>query len=88
MARTFAHPSMQTVYSTLLELAANPSSELYNKDGSQRTGANVRIAFWYGFNGVTHRHFCPPGSLLMAAYRAGQDFKKLSQKENHHVQGN
>ena len=68
--------SRQTVYETLLRLAPDKSSELYHKDGTQRGGANVRWAFWDGFNGAPMGHKIPKGTMLEAAFRAGQEFAK------------
>lgn len=61
------------MFATLLILARHPESELYNKDGSQRTGANVRYAFWDGFNGITEKHRLPPESMVWAAHQAGKE---------------
>lgn len=73
--------SMQRVFATLLILARHPESEIYNKDGSQRTGANVRYAFWDGFNGITEKHRLPPESMVWAAHQAGKEHARRVEKE-------
>lgn len=72
----YKNPSMQTVYDSCLALAADKTSEMYKPDGSQRTGANVRIAFWDGFNGTKKPVKVPPGTMLSAAYQAGKEFAR------------
>lgn len=64
------------VYATLLSLHADKSSELYTSDGRQRKGANIRCAFWEGYNGMDVKHRIPAGSMLMAAYHAGIDCRR------------
>jgi hypothetical protein len=66
--------SEQKVFDALIDLHADKTSELYKPDGSQRTGANVRIYFWHGYNGEA----CPrsAGGLGKAAWHAGKECRR------------
>lgn len=74
--RRYKDDSRQKVYEACLALAADPTSELYRKDGSPRGGANVRIAFWSGFKGANREPQIPAGTMLEAAYMAGKQWAK------------
>ena len=65
----------QKVYDTLIALHADKGSELYNKDGSQRGGANVRCFFWHGYNGTPHLKL-ERTSMLVAAVAAGKECRR------------
>jgi hypothetical protein len=72
---------MQRMYTTLLQLADDPNSELYWK-GDHHQGALHRAAFWDGYSG----HFqltgprrsanAIPGTLSHAAFMAGREYAR------------
>ncbi|MBK6616270.1 hypothetical protein [Ottowia sp.] len=66
----------QKVYDACLTLWADKKSELYTADGRQRGGANVRCAFWDGYNGIDVKHRIPTGTMLQAAYHAGKECRR------------
>ncbi len=65
----------QKVYDALTAMHADKTSELYNKDGSQHMGANVRIFFWHGYNGTFHLK-PERGSMAVAAIAAGKECRR------------
>jgi hypothetical protein len=67
----FKDPSLQRMYENARREAQNPSSELFNKDGSPRRGALHRSAYWDGRCGV--KSSWRTDSLAYAAWAAGQD---------------
>lgn len=85
MADRFKTPALQQMYDTCLRLAADNFSEFYYSKPQgrgeigagprwPREGATHRHHFWNGWKGARASHVS--GSLVHAAYRAGQDFKK------------
>ena len=80
MTRKYKTRSMQVLYDDCMRLAADKSSELYHKDGSQRTGAMHRCAFWDGFNGKPRRVHGSNGTLAGVCYSAGMDFARATKQ--------
>ncbi len=60
------------LYNGLLKMQLDSKSELYKPDGTPRGGANVRCAFWDGYNGRRHLS-AASGTLLEVAWMAGRD---------------
>lgn len=75
MTTRYKTPSFQKVYDATLALAADPTSELYLRDGSRHTGALHRCAFWAGFDGA-RSSFNVPGTLGAVCYQAGREFAR------------
>lgn len=73
---TFKNKDFQKFYDTMMELASNRESELF-RDGHQSRGTNGKAAFWDGYNGVKNSANAPPNTLAHAAYKAGQDYRKV-----------
>lgn len=72
------NPMMQMQYQVMIDMARDKSSTLYNKDGSQRTGASHRSVFWRGYNGTydNHPNLKPcPGTCVYPCFRAGEDYR-------------
>jgi hypothetical protein len=79
--RHYKDRHLDRVYWGMLDLARDPTSELYLKDGSQHTGASHRCAFWDGFNGLDpSAHKGAPGTMARACYMAGKAFKKEKER--------
>ena len=78
MAYKSKYPAMMKQYSTLMAMAHDKSSTLYNPDGSQRAGAGHRDAFWRGFNfGDKYPNLIPArNTIAYPCFRAGMDFAK------------
>jgi hypothetical protein len=81
MKSRYKNRQMQELYETLLQLAAEPASELYHK-GAQRRGAGHRAAFWDGYSG-RYTYTGPkrsahviPGTLSQACFMAGREFAR------------
>jgi hypothetical protein len=79
MAYRSKQAPLQSMYRTMLVLAADPSSELYH-EGHQRSGAGHRAAFWDGYNGFTPTPHVIPGTFSEACCAAGRDFRKRQDK--------
>lgn len=67
----------QKFFASLLALAADRASELYN-GGRPHRGAGHRTAFWDGYAGLTRTANVIPGTLSAVAYAAGQQFAKTN----------
>ena len=86
MPQKYKNPSMQKLYDGLLVLAADPSSELYLKDGGQHRGASHRCAFWDGFSGKfdfsgpKRSSQVMPGTLTAACFMAGREWARQTAK--------
>ncbi len=76
IVKKFKNSGLQKVYDTLLELAADKTSELYDTDGSRHTDSDVRCTFWNGFDGINVKHRVAPGTMVYAAYQAGREFRR------------
>ena len=76
MSNRFKNPQLRKIYDTMIELAADPSSELFNAHGLRRSGGSHRNAFWAGYDGITPT-WVVPGTMGHACWRAGQDFRKM-----------
>lgn len=77
----FKEPSMEKLYRSLLEQAADPESEL-NK-GPKVAGqyaTEVQKVFWESFNGVK-LYYVQNGTLLFAAAAAGKEWAKKNSEE-------
>lgn len=66
----------QKVYDACITLWADKKSEMYTSDGRQHGGANVRCAFWDGYNGIDVKHRIPTGTMVQAAYHAGKECRR------------
>jgi hypothetical protein len=63
-------------YNTMLELANDKTSTLYNSDGSHNRGAGHRAQFWNGYCYGHIARMCPEkSSISYPIFRAGMDFK-------------
>lgn len=65
----------QSLYETLLTLAADRTSEMYHQ-GRPHRGAGHRAAFWDGYAGLKRTANVVPGTLSAVAYAAGAWFAK------------
>jgi len=74
MSNRFRNTSMRKMYDACITLARDIDSEFY-VNGTRRSGASHRNAFWAGVDGM-HPHWVQEGTLGYAAWRAGQDFGK------------
>ena len=72
-------PKRMKQYQVMIDLARDPHSTLYNRDGSQNRAASHKAAFWNGYtygmdskfsNVVPHN-----SSIIYCVFRAGIDFK-------------
>ena len=70
------HPGMMQQYRTMLDMARDKTSTLYNPDGSQHKGAGHRCAFWNGFNlGHKYPNLIPArNTLAYPCFKAGMDY--------------
>lgn len=81
MANPFRNQQLRRVYQTMLDLARDPTSDLYH-GGKRRTGASHRCAFWEGYDGRVigtgpNRSVSTiRGTLSHACWAAGRDFAK------------
>ena len=64
-------------YHVMMDLARDPTSSLYNSDGTHNRGASHRGTFWDGYEfGAKYPHRVPgTRSLSYCVWRAGIDFK-------------
>jgi len=77
MVRKYKNPSQQSCYNTLLELFADPNSELYlNGTHIQRRGSAMRCAFWDGHNGLLRSAEVVPDTMSEACFQAGKDARR------------
>lgn len=72
----FKQRDMARVFDAMLAAARDPKSELYHADGSPRTGAMQRCAFWDGYFLKPRTAHAAPGTLAWACFRAGQAFRR------------
>lgn len=79
--RRYKDMSMQLMYEVMLQSYKQRAADLFMRDGSRRTGASHKNAFWAGFDGVKMRGNRVPyvrGSANWAAYFAGVDARRLT----------
>lgn len=51
----------------------------FNSDGSKNYGSSLHEFFWKGYSGVSYK-FVVPFSNIHAAWAAGKEYKKISNK--------
>jgi hypothetical protein len=73
------------LFDTMIRLANDPSSELYQRDGNRRTGATHRNAFWAGADGLSPRWCQNPTSMSRTCWKAGKEFARRSKADK--IQG-
>lgn len=90
MSNQFRNPQMRNAYDTCMKMALDRDSEFYvtpkgariiDKQGrNRRTGASHRCYFWQGYDDAPiNWDAYGKSTLSYAAFRAGQDFKKIQQ---------
>jgi len=70
-------PKKMHQYNVMMELANDPTSTLYNADGSFNRSASHRNSFWNGYvHGFKYPNLVPtPNMINYCIFRAGIDFK-------------
>jgi len=76
-------PRKMAQYEIMIGLANDPSSSLYNKDGSHHRDASHHAHFWNGYSyGTKYPHLVPgTTSIMYCVWRAGVDFKTTETTE-------
>jgi hypothetical protein len=74
----YKNQRFQRAYDVMLEMAADPKSNLYYK-GKPRRGASHRCAFWDGYEG-TRTTAVISGTLSAVCFAAGKAFAKAKVK--------
>ena len=81
----YRNPSLERIYQTMLQLAADPASEMY-REGRQHRGAGHRASFWDGFSGrftfsgKGRSAHVIPGTPSAACFMAGREFARRQKR--------